>query len=115
MDEVQYVPGLVSCVQRIVGRRVQAEQFILTGNHHFSLTDMVSRSLAVRTALLNLFPFSLEELGEKFSYENLICRGFYPAIIDRKLNPDNRKSVLVCTSCEETNRCGHECMPFWSV
>lgn len=33
----------------------------------------------------------------------------------KKLNPDNKKSVLVYTGREKTNRYGHECLPFWSV
>lgn len=97
IDEVQHVPDLVSYIQGIVDRSGQAGQFILTGSHQFSLTDMVSQSLAGRTALVNLLPFSLEELGEKSSYENLIYRGFYPAIIDRNLNPTEALSFYTNT------------------
>lgn len=97
IDEVQHVPDLVSYIQGIVDRGGQAGQFILTGSHQFSLTDMVSQSLAGRTALVNLLPFSLEELGEKSSYESLIYRGFYPAIIDRSLNPTEALSFYTNT------------------
>ena len=95
IGEVQHVPDLVSYIQGIVDRGARAGQFILTGSHHFSLTDMVSQSLAGRTALVNLLPFSLD---------------FY-----KRLNPDNKKSILVYTDRKKTNRCGHECLPFWSV
>lgn len=97
IDEVQHVPDLVSYIQGVVDRSGRAGQFVLTGSHQFSLTDMVSQSLAGRTALINLLPFSLEELGEKSSYEKLIYRGFYPAIIDRKLNPTEALSFYTNT------------------
>ena len=97
IDEVQHVPDLVSYIQGIVDRNASAGQFILTGSHQFSLTNMVSQSLAGRTALISLLPFSLEELREEFSYEHLIYRGFYPAIIDRNLNPTEALSFYTDT------------------
>ena len=97
IDEVQHVPDLVSYIQRIVDRNAGAGRFILTGSHQFSLTDIVSQSLAGRTALISLLPFSLEELREKSSYEHLIYRGFYPAIIDRNLNPTEALSFYTDT------------------
>jgi len=97
IDEVQHVPDLVSYIQGIVDRNASAGQFILTGSHQFSLTDMVSQSLAGRTALISLLPFSLEELREESSYERLIYRGFYPAIIDRNLNPTEALSFYTDT------------------
>ena len=97
IDEIQHVPDLVSYIQGIVDSSGQVGQFILTGSHQFSLTGMVSQSLAGRTALVNLLPFSLEELGEKSSYENLVYRGFYPAIIDRNLNPTEALSFYTNT------------------
>ena len=33
----------------------------------------------------------------------------------KKLNPDNRKSILIHTGHEKTNWYGHECLPFWHV
>ncbi len=97
IDEVQHVPDLVSYIQGIVDRSVRPGQFILTGSHHFSLAGIVSQSLAGRTALVSLLPFSLEELGERSSYEHLIYRGFYPAIIDRELNPTEALSFYTDT------------------
>lgn len=97
IDEVQHVPDLVSYIQGIVDRSGRTGQFILTGGYRFSLTDMVSQSLAGRTALVNLLPFSLKELGEESPYENLVYRGFYPAIIDRNLNPTEALSFYADT------------------
>lgn len=33
----------------------------------------------------------------------------------RRLNPDNKKSILVYTGREKTNRYGHECLPFLDI
>lgn len=97
VDEIQRVPDLVSYVQAAVDEIGGEGRFILTGNHRFRLTDVVSRSLAGRAALITLLPFSMREQGETSSYENLIYRGFYPRIMDKKLNPTEALSFCVDT------------------
>ena len=61
LDEVQRVPELLSYIQVIVDKNQQNNQFTLTGSQHFSLMEHVSQSLAGRTALLKLLPFSISE------------------------------------------------------
>ena len=97
VDEIQRVPDLVSYIQGLVDESGGPGRFILTGGHQFRLTDVVSQSLAGRTALVTLLPFSMRELGETSSYEDLIYRGFYPRIIDRKLDPTEALSFYVDT------------------
>lgn len=97
IDEVQRVPDLVSYVQDAVDESGEAGRFVLTGGHRFGLTEAVSQSLAGRAALITLLPFSMRELGDTSPYENLIYRGFYPRIIDRKLNPTEALSFYVDT------------------
>lgn len=97
VDEIQRVPDLVSYIQGLVDESGRPGRFILTGGHQFGLTDVVSQSLAGRTALVTLLPFSMRELGETSSYEDLIYRGFYPRIIDRKLDPTEALSFYVDT------------------
>ena len=97
VDEIQRVPDLVSYIQGLVDESGGPGRFILTGGHQFRLTDVVSQSLAGRTALVTLLPFSMRELGETSSYEDLIYRGFYPSIIDRKLDPTEALSFYVDT------------------
>lgn len=72
VDEIQRVPDLVSYIQGLVDESGGPGRFILTGGHQFGMTDVVSQSLAGRTALVTLLPFSMRELGETSSYENLI-------------------------------------------
>jgi len=79
-------------------------QFILTGSHQFELTNVISQSLAGRTALIKLLPFSMKELNEKIELSELLYRGFYPRIIDKKLNPTEALSFYTNTYVERDLR-----------
>ncbi len=61
LDEVQRVPSLLSYIQVLVDERRTNGLFVLTGSQHFGLSNAISQSLAGRTALLRLLPFSLTE------------------------------------------------------
>lgn len=91
-DEIQRVPELLSYIQTKVDNDNIPGQYILTGSQNFLLQESISQSLAGRTAILRLPPFSLEELeSTKFSKMNLdefIYTGFYPRIFDKELNPN---------------------------
>jgi len=104
-DEVQRVPNLFSYLQTAVDEKPRNGRFILTGSQQFLLNKNISQSLAGRTAILRLLPFSLSEIlgkkpqlywqgGEpvKFSKPSqtlfaTIYKGFYPRIYDKKLDP----------------------------
>jgi len=62
LDEIQRLPQLLSYIQGIVDQAQEKGMFILTGNHQPELHQSVSQSLAGRTAVLSLLPFSLPEL-----------------------------------------------------
>ena len=103
LDEVQRTPDLLSYIQTIVDRDSRSGQFILTGSQNLLLLDKISQSLAGRTAVFHLMPFSQREnLGnnlyspEEFpdtspsrkSFSDLwetLCTGFYPRIHDKGL------------------------------
>ena len=104
IDEIQREPSLVSYIQGLVDKKNKAGQFILTGSHQFELTHIISQSLAGRVALLKLLPFSLRELKEKGSYLRLLYRGFYPRIIDKKLNPTEALSFYISTYIQKDLR-----------
>lgn len=61
LDEIQRVPELLSYIQVEVDAEPRKGQFILTGSHQGALKQAVSQSLAGRTAVLTLWPLSLEE------------------------------------------------------
>ncbi len=104
IDEIQRVPSLVSYIQGIVDENDRAGQFILTGSHQFELTNVVSQSLAGRTAIIKLLPFSMRELMEDVSPSRLMYRGFYPRIIDKDLNPTEALSFYTNTYIERDLR-----------
>lgn len=90
LDEIQRLPGLLSYIQGIVDQKKKAGMFILTGSHQPGLHQSVSQSLAGRTAVLTLLPFSLSELRNyRKNWEpfELIVKGAYPRVHDKDLKP----------------------------
>ncbi|NLH49297.1 MAG: ATP-binding protein [Myxococcales bacterium] len=90
LDEVQRLPALLSYIQGLVDKTGKRKRFILTGSHQPQLHEAISQSLAGRTALLTLLPFSLNELRRYDPAPNpfdLIHRGFFPRLHEEKLEP----------------------------
>jgi hypothetical protein len=90
LDEIQRAPDLVSYIQPLVDEDQREGLFIMTGSQQFEVSDTVNQSLAGRTALVKLLPFSLEELQSAIKLpdiDSLIRHGFYPRIWDKQLDP----------------------------
>jgi predicted AAA+ superfamily ATPase len=106
LDEVQRAPELFSYIQAEVDEDGRPGRFILSGSQNFLLLDRISQTLAGRTSILHLHPFSLSELerrtpwapsdfaslpnGDRTSHRRLaevLHTGFYPRIHDRALDP----------------------------
>ena len=89
IDEIQRVPALFSYIQEIVDNRQSPGQFILTGSSQFELMESITQSLAGRTALLKLLPFSYDEAypNSAPAINHMMFRGFFPRIHDKELNP----------------------------
>jgi len=90
LDEVQRLPVLLSYIQGMVDKRKKPGQFILTGSHQPKLHEAISQSLAGRTAILTLWPFSFSELRHYRSTWNafdLIVKGCFPRIHEEGLEP----------------------------
>ena len=91
IDEVQRVPGLMSSLQVAVdSRRDAMGQYVLTGSHQSLLKEKVSQSLAGRTAILDLLPLSLAELGtvaDGMDVDEIMFRGFMPEIWRQGVSP----------------------------
>ncbi len=104
IDEIQRVPSLVSYIQGVVDRNKRDGQFVLTGSHQLELTSVITQSLAGRTAIIKLLPFSMKELKEDLNLDNLLYRGFYPRIIDKNLNPTEALSFYTNTYIERDLR-----------
>ncbi len=94
LGEVQRLPLLLSYLQGVVdeaaltGTRVR---YVLTGSHQPLLHEAITQSLAGRTAILNLWPFSLPELRGYSDVPlqpfELVVRGFYPRVHQESLDP----------------------------
>ncbi len=107
IDEIQRAPDLTSYIQEIVDEQNREGMFILTGSHQFELVDTINQSLAGRTALVKLLPFSFNELygpSGKSALEKMLYTGFYPRIFDKKLNPSEASSFYINTYIERDLR-----------
>ena len=90
IDEVQHVPALLSYLQVFADEQGRNSLFVLSGSEQFRLSNAISQSLAGRTALLRLLPFSLRErrrTGASEAIDDIIFSGFYPRILDQGLDP----------------------------
>jgi predicted AAA+ superfamily ATPase len=90
VDEAQRLPLLFSYLQGYADRS-GAGRYVLSGSNNFLLMEKIGQSLAGRTAVLALLPFSAEELGEEAldaSWEEAAWRGFYPRVRSEGLPPE---------------------------
>lgn len=90
IDEIQRLPQLLSYIQGIVDSKEVLGFYVLTGSHQLSLQSEISQSLAGRTGILNLMPFSiheLEQVGLDKTIDQQIFCGFYPRIYKYDLEP----------------------------
>ena len=108
LDEIQRVPELLSYLQGMIDSDRQPGRFILTGSHQPLVHQAISQSLAGRTAILELLPFSLKEtkrykqhLKDAFDW---IYTGFYPGLHENKLTPQRFFRSYMATYIERDLR-----------
>ncbi len=93
IDEAQRAPELFSYIQGIVDKKNKEGMFVLTGSQHFLLLEKISQSLAGRTAIFHLLPFSWEEIKSSKlkpgNIDEVLFKGLYPRIYDKKLSPSD--------------------------
>lgn len=90
IDEIQRVPELLSYLQVFADDSGNDSLFVLTGSEQFQLSNAISQSLAGRTALLRLLPFTLAErnqTGASNDIDDILLSGFYPRVNAKKRNP----------------------------
>lgn len=107
IDEIQRVPALLSDLQVEVDRRGKCGLYVLTGSHQPRLKAGISQSLAGRTALVTLLPFSIAELrdaGIELTRDEYLFRGFLPAIYDKKQKPSDAYEAYYRTYVERDVR-----------
>jgi len=91
IDEAQNAPELFSLIKVRVDESRRNGEFILTGSQHFLFMEKITQSLAGRTAIFHLLPFSVSELegtehalSSPFDY---IFKGFYPRVYSEGFPP----------------------------
>lgn len=93
IDEIQQVPELLSYLQTHIDSVNKSGMYVLTGSHNLLLMQSISQSLAGRTALLTLAPFSVSELRNAnllpSSVDEMIYTGNFPRIYDQHIEPSD--------------------------
>jgi len=87
IDEAHHYPELFSYIQVAVDENPN-RKYVLTGSSNFSLLEKITQSLAGRTAIFTLLPFSRQELmtlDNNATTDALILNGGYPAIWAKKI------------------------------
>jgi len=107
-DEIQHTPEICSWLQPMVDQDLRPGRFVLTGSQNFGLTNQVTQSLAGRTAILELHPFSVAEMKQgDFLNDDLdmaLWSGAYPPVHDHSLRPSRWYSDYVATYLERDLR-----------
>ncbi|HBE01231.1 MAG TPA: AAA family ATPase [Spirochaetia bacterium] len=106
-DEIQNVPGLTSWIQVHIDEIKKNSMFVLTGSRQFEVMETVSQSLAGRTAIIRLLPFSYQEIKGAFlpdSVDNILYTGFYPRLFDQKIEPVRALADYLATYIERDIR-----------
>jgi predicted AAA+ superfamily ATPase len=91
LDEIQYVPSLLSYIKMDVDRNRTAGRWILTGSQQFHLMKNISESLAGRAVLFDLAPFCCNELSPPRPLTEILWTGLYP---EPELCPEKRELWL---------------------
>jgi uncharacterized protein len=123
-DEAQRAPDLFSYIQGVVDER-RGGPFVLTGSQNFLLSEKVTQTLAGRTAVFELLPFSVAELARRpalrpegfsrarasttparpsLSLEDLVFGGLYPAVHDRGVGAAHWLRSYISTYVERDAR-----------
>ena len=90
-DEVQNAPELLSYLQGIIDDQNERGMYILTGSRQMELQGTVTQSLAGRSVMVDLLPFSWDELkaaGVQLSRDEALFYGGLPRVHVEKTAPE---------------------------
>lgn len=108
IDEVQRVPELFSYLQTHIDQENKEGMYLLAGSHNFLLMENVNQSLAGRTAILRLLPFSHFEMKRAnilpLSVDEEIFCGAYPRLFDKNIEPGDFYPYYIQTYVERDVR-----------
>lgn len=110
LDEIQRAPELTSYLQGLVDQDPRPARFVLTGSQQFELMRGVTQSLAGRTTVLRLLPFTAAEVvrlhpaSADQPLEHWLLGGFMPRIHHRRLDPSQALGDYFATYVERDLR-----------
>lgn len=92
LDEIQYLPEILPYIKmEIDNDRQTSSRFIITGSQQFPVIKNLGESLAGRIGLLELLPFSINEVASKFKNKTTLdiflfscLNGLYPELLTKK-------------------------------
>ena len=90
LDEIQNAPRLLSYIQGIVDETRRKGMYMLTGSHQPMLQAAITQSLAGRTGLAELLPFSISERKSakaRKQRDEWLLEGFMPQLVDPEMDP----------------------------
>jgi predicted AAA+ superfamily ATPase len=108
LDEVQRIPDFLSYLQGVIDNDPTPGKYILTGSHQPLIHQSITQSLAGRTAILELLPFSINELEayqrpEQSAFKHILY-GFYPRLHENSLHPERFYKAYLSTYVERDIR-----------
>ena len=108
IDEIQQVPELLSYLQSHIDSVNEAGMYVITGSHNLLLMQSISQSLAGRTSLLTLAPFSTKELNASnllpATVNEMLYNGSFPRIYDKHIEPSDFYPSYIQTYIERDVR-----------
>ncbi|WP_455587606.1 ATP-binding protein [Bacteroides sp.] len=108
IDEVQRVPSIFSYIQTHTDKENREGMYLLAGSHNFLLMESINQSLAGRTAILRLLPFSHLEMKEGNilppTVNEEIFKGAYPRLYDKDITPTDYYPFYIQTYVERDVR-----------
>lgn len=108
IDEAQRVPAFFSYLQTHTDLAGREGMYCLAGSHNFLLMESISQSLAGRTAILKLLPFSHNEMRQAAllpkNTDAEIFYGSYPRIFDKAIAPTDFYPSYIQTYLEKDVR-----------
>jgi predicted AAA+ superfamily ATPase len=108
IDEAQRVPRLFSYLQTHVDKENKSGMYLLAGSDNFLLMESINQSLAGRTAILQLLPFSHKEMCnaniQPKTVDEEIFYGAYPRLYDKGIEPNDFYPYYIQTYVERDVR-----------
>lgn len=107
LDEIQNCPELLSQVQVEVNRTGLDAQFVITGSQQPLLSQAISQSLAGRTSIFTLLPYSISEISnynKEFSRGEFILNGGMPRLYEKNLEAESYYRDYIQTYIERDVR-----------